>query len=70
VGPIESETYQPEKAISNKIKMNHAYLINMNYWAPLQELEEDEDIEGSNLIRTLQSIANTTSNKWKRRIDR
>ena len=50
--------------------MNRTYLVNTNYWAPLQELEEDVDIEGINLITMVKSIANTTLNKWTRRMDR
>jgi hypothetical protein len=54
---------QPEKAISNKIKMNRTYLATTNYWAPLQESEEEENIKEINTITMEQSIANTTSNK-------
>ncbi len=54
MGPIESETYQPEKAISNKVKMNCTYLATTNYWAPLHESEEEEDIEEINTITKVQ----------------
>ncbi len=41
----------------------------MNYWAPLQE-EEEEEPEQINIIETKQSIANTNGNKWTRQIKR
>ena len=41
----------------------------MNYWAPLNDDEEDEP-EQVNIIEIKQSIANTNGNKWTRRIER
>ena len=70
-GPIESETWQPGKVISNKIKTNHTYLATVNYWAPLHdEKEESEQPKQINIIETKQSIANTKGNKWTRRVER
>jgi hypothetical protein len=43
----------------------------MNYWVPLHdEAEEPEEPEQINIIEAKQSIANTNSNKWTRRIER
>ena len=56
---------------TNKLTTNHTYLTTTNYWAPLSD-EEDEIIEPEqiNIIAAKQSIANTKSNKWTRRIER
>ena len=67
---LESETWQPGKVISNKIKTNHTYLATTNYWAPLHETEEDDNIEEIKQIKTVQPITNTNSNKLTRRIER
>ena len=69
MGPIESETWQPEKVIPNKINMAHTYLATTNYWAPLHEAEEDDSADQTNAIPTAQTIKNTKSNKWTRRIE-
>ena len=43
----------------------------MNYWVPLHDkAEESEEPEQSNIIEAKQSIANTNSKKWTRRIER
>jgi hypothetical protein len=63
---LESETWQPGKVISNKIKTNHTYLATTNYWAPLHKAGEDDNIEEINQITVVQPIANTKSNKWIR----
>jgi hypothetical protein len=55
----------------NKLTTNHTYLNTTNYWAPLNN-EEDEIIkpEQINIITAKQPIANTKSNKWTRRTER
>jgi hypothetical protein len=42
----------------------------MNYWAPLNEAEEDDNVEETNTIKTVQPIANTKLNTWKQWIER
>ncbi len=57
--------------IPNKINTVHAYLATTNYWAPLHEAEEEDDIaDQTNAIPTAQTITNTKSNKWTCRIER
>ena len=47
-----------------KINANHTYLVTVNYWALLQETKTDDNVKQINVITTVQSIANTKSNKW------
>ena len=43
----------------------------MNYWAPLHDKAEESEVqEQINIIEAKQSIANTNSKKWTRRIER
>ncbi len=51
--------------------MNHTCLHTTNYWAPLDN-EEEELIEPEqmNIITAKHTIMNTISNKWTRRIER
>jgi hypothetical protein len=67
---LESEMWQPGKVISNKISTTHTYLATTNCWAPLQEAEEDNNVEEINQITAVQPIANTKSNKWTCWIER
>jgi hypothetical protein len=55
--------------IPNKINTDHTYLATTNYWAPLHEAEEDNSTDQTNTIPTAQTIKNTKSNKWTRRIE-
>ena len=69
---METETWLPGTVISkNKITTNHSYLTTTNYWAPLND-EEDEidDDEHINIITKKQSITTAKGNKWTRRMDR
>jgi hypothetical protein len=56
--------------ISNKINTTHTYLATTNYWAPLHEAEENNNIKETNTIKAVQPIANTKSNKWTRQVER
>ncbi len=56
--------------ISNKINTTCTYLATTNYWAPLYEAEDDDNVKETNTIKAVQPIANTTSNKWTRRVER
>jgi hypothetical protein len=56
--------------ISNKINTTHTYLATTNYWAPLHEAEEDDNVKETNTIKAVQPIANTKSKKWTRRVER
>jgi hypothetical protein len=63
--------WQPGKVIPNKINTVHTYLATTNYWAPLHEAEEEDDSANqTKAIPTAQTITNTKSNKWTRRIER
>jgi hypothetical protein len=42
----------------------------MNYWAPLHDKEAEAEPGQNNIVKTKQSIANTNSNEWTRRIER
>ncbi len=66
---MESETWQPGKVIPNKMNMANTYLATTNYWAPLHKAEEDDIADQTNTIPTAQTIKNTKSNKWTRRIE-
>ncbi len=67
---LESEMWQQGKVISNKINTNHTYMATTNYWAPLHEAEEDDNVEEIKQITAVQLIVNTKTNKWTRRIER
>jgi len=62
--------WQPGKVISNKINTTHTYLATTNYWAPLHEAEEDNNVEETNTIKAVQPAANTKSNKWTHWVER
>ena len=50
---------------------NHTYLTTTNYWAPLNDDEDEiDEPEQINIIAAKQSIATTKSNKWTRGIER
>ena len=66
---IETETWQPGKVKQNKINTSHTYLATMNYWAPLQETDNEEQVEEIDQITTIQPTRNTKSNKWTRQIE-
>jgi len=72
VGPIETEKWLPGEVISkNKITTNHLHLTTTNYWAPLNDEEDDiNDDEHINIITKKQTITTTKGNKWTRRIER
>ena len=69
---METETWLPGTVISkNKITTNHSYLTTTNYWAPLNDEEDDiSDDENINVITKKQTIITAKGNKWTRRIDR
>ena len=62
--------WQPGKVISNIINTTHTYLATTNYWAPLHQAEEDNNVKEINQITAVPPIVNTKSNKWTRRIKR
>jgi hypothetical protein len=68
-----SESWQPGKTSINKLNTDHTYLATVNYWTPLQNIEENEEEEEEemNIIKTSPPIKiNNKSNKWTRRIER
>jgi hypothetical protein len=56
VPEVESETWQPGKVISNKIKPNRSHLATTNYWAPLHKAEVDDDVKQINQASKVQSL--------------
>jgi hypothetical protein len=67
---LELEMWQPEKVKLNKMNTTHTYLATTNYWAPLHEAGEDNNIKETNTIKVVHPIANTKSNKWTRWVER
>ncbi len=50
--------------------MTHTYLATTNFWAPLHEAEEDNNLKETNTTKAVQPITNTKSNKWMHRVER
>jgi hypothetical protein len=69
VGPtLEAETWNPGRVLTNKINMNHTYLNDMSYCAPLDnnnEEEEEEKIDNANK-KPIDLPAPDKTNKWMR----
>jgi hypothetical protein len=64
-----SEPRQTGKTSINKINTDHTYLATVNYWTPLQIIEENEEEEEEemNTIKISSPIEiNNKSNKWTR----
>ena len=59
---IETETWQPGKVLTTKINTNHTYLNNMNYWAPLEDNNEENE-EGRINIAEEKPTASPPQNK-------
>jgi hypothetical protein len=58
---------------SNKIKTNLTHLADTNYWTPLYENKDEEELTEERPNRPQESIdavQQPTSNKWKRRVER
>jgi hypothetical protein len=60
--------------VLDKINTTHIYLDNMNYWAPLDTIKEENDTEEDSIINTSTSNEKKTQetikrigNKWMRR---
>ncbi len=73
---IETETWQPGKVLY-KIDTNHTYPDVMNYWAPLETIEEEDDTEPEhiNSITTFNEMKTKVTpekvgNKWTRRTEK
>ena len=59
--------------ISNKIKTNLTHLADTNYWTPLYENNDEEELteERPNIPQeSIEAVQQPTSNKWKRRVER
>jgi hypothetical protein len=70
---IETETWQPGKVL-DKINTTHIYLDNINYWAPPDTIEEEDNTEEESINNTntskerkTQETIKRTGNKWTRR---
>ncbi len=58
----------------DKINTTHIYLDNINYWTPLDTIEEEDDTEEESINNTntseekkTQETIKKTGNKWMRR---
>jgi hypothetical protein len=64
--------WQPGKVLTNKTNTNHTYLETMNYWAPLDKnnKEEQEEKEVNSIKQQPATMQKPKSNKWTRRVER
>jgi hypothetical protein len=65
---IDTEMRQTEQVISNKIKSNLTHLADTNYWTPLYENNDEEELteERPNIPQeSIEAVQQPTSNKWK-----
>ncbi len=72
VGTEVAETWQPG-VTKCKISTEHTYLVDTNFWSPLNNddnIELDEDKEEMNMIKSTAITNKQKSNKWSRRIAR
>ncbi len=72
MGTEVSETWQPG-VVKIKISTDHTYLVDTNFWSPLDNDDDNEDEEIEEEITMIKSITPTTqqkANKWTRRIAR
>ncbi len=61
--------------VKSKISTDHTYLVDMNYWSPLDKDDDndDEDEESRDEINAIKHTPKATqhkSNKWTRRVAR
>ncbi len=59
--------------IKRKISTEHTYLVDMNFWSPLNNGDDDkldDDKEEINMIKSTAIPNKQISNKWTRRIVR
>ncbi len=71
MGPQEeTEMWQPGIVLLNKINTNNTYLAIMNFWAPLEMVEDNnkQPKEEFNIINTKATKQNKI-NKWTRRVE-
>jgi len=71
-GTEVSETWQPG-VVKIKISTDHTYLVDTNFWSPLDNDNDDKDEENEEEINTIKAIIPSTKqklNKWTRQIAR
>ncbi len=59
--------------ILNKIKTNLTHLADTNYWTPLYEHDDEEELteERQNIPQeSIEAVQQPTSKKWKQRVER
>ncbi len=72
MGTKVAETWQPG-VIKRKISTEHTYLVDTNFWSPLNNDDDDEldeDKEEINMTKSTAITIKQKSNKWSRRISR
>ena len=59
--------------VKSKISTEHTYLVDTNYWSPLNNDDDDNDEENKeeiNMIKHTTTATEQKSNKWTRRLAR
>jgi hypothetical protein len=60
--------------VKSKISTEHTYLVDTNYWSPLDKDDDDDNDEESkeeiNVIKHIPQATQQKSNKWTRRVAR
>ena len=59
--------------VKSKISTDHTYLVDTNFWSPLDNDDENKDEKSEEEINMIKSITPTTqqkTNKWARQIAR
>ena len=59
--------------VKSKISTEHTYLVDTNFWSPLDNDNDDKDEENEEEINMIKAIIPTKkqkSNKWTRRTER
>ena len=57
--------------VKSKISKDHTYLVDTNYWSPLNNNEDNNDEENKdeiNMIKHTTPVTEQKSNKWTRRV--
>jgi len=59
--------------VKSKISTDHTYLVDTNFWSPLDNDDDDKDEESKeeiNMIKYTIPATKQKTNKWTRRVER
>jgi hypothetical protein len=59
--------------VKSKISTDHTYLVDTNFWSPLDNNNDDKDEKNEeeiNMIKAIIPMTKQKSKKWMRRIER